>query len=289
MLKSAHIHVILLIFLSFIWGSSFILIKKSLIVFNDYEIALLRMSIAWLTLAPFTIKKVFLIKKNIFMPLLVVAILGNAIPAFLFAKAQTELDSSIVGILNSLVPIFTVIIGRFFFKSLTTKNQIFGVIIGLIGAITLLSGDSKLLGINNYSLLVILASIFYAINLNTIKFSLRELSAVEIAGFAFFIIGPISTILLFFSGVQGKLLNNPDAFDALIFIIILAVFGTSFAIIIFNYLIIKTSALFTSSVTYLIPIIALFWGALDGELVSVVQILSLFIIFTGLYLINKKS
>ena len=131
MYKAKNIY-FLLFLLSIIWGSSFILIKKSLLVFSDYEIALLRMVIAWLVLIPFIFKKFFTIKKNIILPILVVAFLGNAFPAFLFAKAQTQINSSTVGILNSLVPIFTIIIA-FFFKNKTTKKQFIGVLIGFIG------------------------------------------------------------------------------------------------------------------------------------------------------------
>ena len=276
----------LLIFLSVIWGSSFILIKKSLLVFSDYEVALLRMVIAWLILIPITFKKFFSLKKKIILPILVVAFLGNAFPAFLFAKAQTQINSSTVGILNSLVPIFTILIG-FLFKNKTSTKQLLGVLIGFVGAVLLFAGDVNLGLLNSYSLLIILASIFYAINLNTIKSFLKKTSAVEIAGYAFFIIGPISTFLLLFSDFFDKMNNHSGAYEAFFYVFILGAFGTSFAIIIFNYLIIKTSAIFTSSVTYLIPIIALTWGFIDGEIINENHIFSLLIIILGVYLTNK--
>ena len=287
--KSKYLHISLLISLSFIWGSSFILIKKSLLVFNEHEIALLRMTIAWLTLIPLCFKKIFLINKNIIGPILVVALLGNGLPAFLFAKAQTQISSASAGILNSLVPIFTIFIGYSFYKKNVTKNQIIGVFIGLIGAIMIIIGESKFITTNNYSFLIIIASLFYAINLNTIKFSLKGLSAIEIAGLAFFIIGPICLIMLFFTNTCDKVLYEPKAIKALSYIFILAFFGTSLAVIIFNYLIIKTSALYTSTVTYLIPVIALLWGTLDGEPITWLKVLGLYIIISGLYLINKKN
>ena len=276
----------LLFFLSIIWGSSFILIKKSLLVFSDYEVALLRMVIAWLILIPITFKKFFSLKKKIILPILVVAFLGNAFPAFLFAKAQTQINSSTVGILNSLVPIFTILIG-FLFKNKTSTKQLLGVLIGFFGAVLLFAGDVNLGLLNSYSLLIILASIFYAINLNTIKSFLKKISAVEIAGYAFFIIGPISTFLLLFSDFFDKMNYHSGAYEALFYVFILGAFGTSFAIIIFNYLIIKTSAIFTSSVTYLIPIVALTWGFIDGEIINENHIFSLLIIILGVYLTNK--
>jgi len=276
----------LLFFLSLIWGSSFILIKKSLLVFSDYEVALLRMVIAWLILIPFTLKKIFSFKKKIILPILIVAFLGNAFPAFLFAKAQTQINSSTVGILNSLVPIFTILIG-YFFNNKTSTKQLFGVIIGFFGAVLLFVGDVNLGLLNYYSLLIILASIFYAVNLNTIKTFLKEISAVETAGYAFFIIGPISTFLLFISDFPDKMYYHSDASEAFFYVFILGAFGTSLAIIIFNYLIIKTSAIFTSSVTYLIPVIALIWGFADGEIINANHIFSLLIIIIGVYLTNK--
>ena len=272
--------------MSLIWGSSFILIKKSLLVFSDYEVALLRMVIAWLILIPFTFKKFFSFKKKLILPILVVAFLGNAFPAFLFAKAQTQINSSTVGILNALVPIFTIIIG-YFFKNKTSTKQLLGVIIGFFGAVLLFAGDVNLGLLNYYSLLIILASIFYAVNLNTIKIFLKEISAVDIAGYAFFIIGPISMSLLFFSDFFDKMYYHSDANEAFFYVFILGAFGTSLAIILFNYLIIKTSAIFTSSVTYLIPIIALIWGFVDGEIINSNQIFSLLIIIIGVYLTNK--
>ena len=141
--------------------------------------------------------------------------------------------------------------------------------------------------LNYYSLLIILASIFYAINLNTIKTFLKKNSAVEIAGYAFFIIGPISAVFLFFSDFYDKMYYHSNANEALFYVFILGAFGTSLAIIIFNYLIIKTSAIFTSSVTYLIPIIALIWGFIDGEIINENHIFSLLIIIIGVYLTNK--
>ena len=173
-------HYFFLFSLAFIWGSSFILIKKSLVFFNAYEIALLRISIAWVALLPFTVKQIPKIKKNIVVPIIVVGVIGNLIPAFLFAKAQTKIDSSLAGMLNSLVPIFTLIIGYIFFKTNAKKRQFMGVIIGLVGASMLLFNNISE-GINNFTLLVILATICYAINLNTIKSKLNDISSLKIA------------------------------------------------------------------------------------------------------------
>ncbi len=281
-------HYLFLVSLAFIWGSSFILIKKSLVFFNSHEIALLRIVIAWITLLPFTIKEIPKMRRPIIGPIIIVGIIGNLIPAFLFAKAQTKIDSSLAGMLNSLVPIFTLIIGYIFFKTNAQKNQLIGIIIGLIGAGMLLFNNINS-EISDFSFLIILATICYAINLNTIKSKLSDISSINIAGFAFFIIGPICFFLLFFTDFFVKLNDVNNAYFGLLFVSILSIFGTSLAIIIFNYLIKKTSALFTSSVTYLIPVVAIFWGIGDGEEISQHQVFSMFIILAGIYLIKEKE
>jgi len=281
-------HYLFLVSLAFIWGSSFILIKKSLVFFNSHEIALLRIVIAWITLLPFTIKEIPKMRRPIIGPIIIVGIIGNLIPAFLFAKAQTKIDSSLAGMLNSLVPIFTLIIGYIFFKTNAKKHQLIGIIIGLIGAGMLLFNNINS-EISDFSFLIILATICYAINLNTIKSKLSDISSINIAGFAFFIIGPISFFLLFFTDFFVKLNHVNNAYFGLLYVSILSIFGTSLAIIIFNYLIKKTSALFTSSVTYLIPVVAIFWGIGDGEEISQHQVFSMFIILAGIYLIKEKE
>ncbi len=281
-------HYLFLVSLAFIWGSSFILIKKSLVFFNSHEIALLRIAIAWITLLPFTIKEIPKMRRSIIAPIIIVGIIGNLIPAFLFAKAQTKIDSSLAGMLNSLVPIFTLIIGYVFFKTNAKKHQLIGIIIGLIGASMLLFNNVN--GeINDFAFLIILATICYAINLNTIKSKLSNISSINIAGFSFFIIGPTCFCLLFFTDFFVKLNHENNAYVGLIYVSILSILGTSLAIIIFNYLIKKTSALFTSSVTYLIPVVAIFWGIGDGEEINQHQVFSMFIILAGIYLIKEKD
>ena len=287
-MNTQYWHYLFLFCLAFIWGSSFILIKKSLVFFNPYEIALLRIVIAWVALLPFTIKEIPKMNKKIIAPIIIVGIIGNLVPAFLFAKAQTKIDSSLAGMLNSLVPIFTLIIGYVFFKTNAQKNQLIGLIIGLLGTVMLLFNNMK--GeINNFTFLIILATICYAINLNTIKSKLNNISSINIAGFSFIIIGPVCFFLLFFTNFFVKLSHVNNAYIGLIYVSILSIFGTSLAIIIFNYLIKKTSALFTSSVTYLIPVVAIFWGIGDGEAINQHQLFSLFVILAGIYLIKQKE
>lgn len=279
----------LLLALAFIWGSSFILMKKGLLVFNDVEVAQLRMSIAWLSLLPFVWKKLFFIQKKYILPLLIVGLFGNGIPAFLFTKAQTQLDSSLVGILNALVPIFTFIIAVFLFKTKVKTAQLLGIIIGLLGAVSLIAYNGVTFENSHYSYYVIVATMCYAISLNTIKNSLKEMSAMDISGIAFFVVGPLCLLALIFSDFSHKMQTIDGATTAFLYIVLLAIVGTSMALVLFNKLVKRTTAIFASSVTYLIPIVAIFWGFVDGELISWNHIMSIATIIAGIYLVNKQQ
>jgi len=261
--------------------------KKGLIVFNDLEVAQLRMSMAWLSLLPFVWKKLFKIEKRHILPIIIVGLFGNGIPAFLFTKAQTHLDSSLVGILNALVPIFTFSIAVFLFKTKVKRSQLLGIIIGLCGAVSLIAYGGVNFENINYSYYVIVATICYAISLNTIKNYLQDMRAIDISGLAFFVIGPLCLVALYFSEFSFKLQNSDGALTALLYIVLLSTVGTSFALIAFNVLVKKTTAIFASSVTYLIPIVAIFWGYIDGEIITWNHFVSIAIILGGIHLVNK--
>ena len=280
---------IYLIVLAIIWGSSFILMKKGLIVFNDIEVAQLRMGIAWLSLLPFVWKKLFTIKKKFIIPILVVGLFGNGFPAFLFTKAQTELDSSLIGILNALVPLFTFVFAMLLFKTKVKVGQLIGILLGLSGAIWLIAGGGLVLENANYSCYIIVATMCYAISLNTIKNYLKEMSAIDISGLAFFVVGPFCLLALGLSDFSFKMMNSEGANLALFYIVILSTVGTSIALILFNQLVKKTTAIFASSVTYLIPIVAIFWGFVDGEIITLNHFIGIAIILGGIHLVNKTK
>jgi drug/metabolite transporter (DMT)-like permease len=263
--------------------------KKGLIVFSDIELAQFRMALAWLSLLPFVWKKVLKIDIKHIIPILIVGLFGNGIPAFLFPMAQTKLDSSLVGILNALVPIFTFAVALILFRSKVKKSQIIGLIIGLLGAASLIAYGG--LNFNNlhYSYLVICATLCYAISLNTIKHSLQDMKAIDIAGLAFFVVGPFCLFSLAISDVYHKISTHNQSFEALLYIVLLSTVGTSLALVLFNHLVKGTTAIFASSVTYLIPIVAIFWGFIDGELITINHFISIAIILAGIYLINKSK
>jgi len=280
---------IILLFLAFIWGSSFILMKRGLEVYSYTEVAALRMSISFLCLIPFAVKHFKSIEKKYWKYLAIVGIFGNGIPAFLFTKAQTGLSSSLTGMLNSLVPLFTLLLGVIIFKTKFKANRFIGALIGLIGAIGLITSngidinDSKL----SYTFYVVAATMCYAISVNIINTYLKEISALKITAVSFIFIGPPILIYLFSTNFVPVTVTNEAATIALFYIAILSIFGTVVSVILFNILIKKTSGVFATSVTYLIPIIAIFWGILDGESVNYIQIISIIIILIGIYFINK--
>lgn len=282
---------LLLILLGFIWGSSFILMKKGLLIYSHDEVAALRIGISYLVLLPFSIHYLKKIPKKNVKHLLVVGIFGSGIPAFLFTIAETQLSSALAGMLNSLTPFFTLLLGALIFKVTVQKEKTIGVIIGLIGAIVLVTSNG--ININNnqlsYSFFVVAATICYSISVNTIKKHLQEVHSVAITSISFLFIGIPAIIYLFTTNFVATTASNAGASLAIFYIAILAIFGTALSIIIFNNIIKHTSAVFASTVTYLIPIFAIFWGVVDGEIINFLQIIAIGVILIGIYFINKKK
>ena len=284
--------VLILVILAIIWGSSFILMKKGLRSFTAFEITLYRILIVFVVFIPFCLKKFISLSKKDFFIISITGIVGSAIPYFLFIKAQTFIDSSLNGILNSITPLFTILFGTLLFNQKFTFKTVIGVITGLVGAIGLIvtaNGGDLSLNTLIYSLLPLAGSACYALNLNIIKVYLSHISAVLITGVSFFIIGPISAILLGFkTEFFSHIINNDSNQINFIYITLLGVIGTGFAVWLFNLLIKETSSVFASSVTYLIPIVAIIWGIIDGEDFSLLEGVFCFVIFTGVYLIRQN-
>ena len=291
-LDKAHWQWIFLIFLAFIWGSSFILMKKGLETYDNYQVASLRIFISFLFLSPIIFKNFKKIKPNQWLKVFLAGLLGSGIPALLFTTAQTQISSSLSGMLNSLVPLFTVIIGVSFFGLKLKRLKAIGVSIGLIGAIGLLGSAGDLSFNNNtilYGGLVVIATICYAINVNFIKTYLADVSSLNITSFGFLLIGPFSGIYLFNTNFIEILDSEPTAKINLFYIALLSIFGTAIAVILFNMLIKKVSAVFASSVTYIIPVFAIFWGFIDGENILISQVLFIAVILTGIYITNLDN
>ena len=279
-----------LLILAFIWGSSFILMKTGLKSFSSEQVAGIRILLASLVLLPFSIKNLKFLKKEDVKSLLIVGFLGSFIPAFLFTKAQTQIDSSLAGMLNSLSPVFTLIIGMLLYKTNFKRLQALGIVIGLIGALGLIvSGDGLSIGnVNAYTLLIVLATIFYAINANEIKSQLSHLTGIQVTSLAFLFTLPASIIYLLTTNFK-PVFTNPSWTIHLLSIAALGIIGTALAALLLNIIIRNTSAIYAQSVTYIIPIFAIFWGLMDGEMISALHIVSMCFILLGVYLTNKKN
>jgi drug/metabolite transporter (DMT)-like permease len=281
----------ILVGLALTWGSSFILIKRGLEYFSSAEVGALRISITFIVLSPVALLRIRKIARRDWKYFLLVGVIGSGFPAFLFAKAQTGIDSSLAGILNSLTPLFTMILGLSFFSLKTKWFNIAGVLIGLAGAIGLLSisGGRNFEFNIQYAVYIIVATICYAMNVNVVKYWLKDTDALTITAFSFFTIGlPILIYLLFFTGFLHKISNDPEALKGLGYVSILSVVGTALALIAFNKLVKMTSPVFAASVTYLIPIIAVGWGAIDAEKMQPRSFLWMAVILLGIFLVNKK-
>jgi drug/metabolite transporter (DMT)-like permease len=280
-----------LIVLSIIWGTSYILIKKGLQGFTPIQLGAVRIVITTFFLFLVGFKTLKGISKKEWFWVAMSGLAGSFIPVFLFAFAQTEIDSSIASILNSLVPLFTILIGFLVFKIAFNRNQIIGVMIGLLGAMLLILVGSDINPDQNYwyANLIIIATILYACNANIIKSKLQDVSPMAIAVGNFAIMLVPALILLFFSGALNTTVTQGEYFySSLGYVVILSIIGTCIAKVMFNRLIQISSPVFSVSVTYLIPIVGIFWGLLDGEKFTLWQVGAAGIILLGVYLVNKK-
>jgi len=281
---------IYLISLSLIWGTSFILIKKALIGLTPLQLGSLRIIFSSIILFIFAWNTLKLITKKEWKWIIISAFLGSFFPAFLFAFAETEIDSSIASILNSLVPLNTVIIGVIVFKIASSKKQIIGVVVGLIGTYLLIDGGIQLNPDQNYLYagLVILCSFLYGFNVNIIKKYLNDIPAVTIAAGHFSVIFIPAIIIFSFSGFNTDQVYDPITLKSIGYVLVLSAFGTALAKVLFNKLVQMSTAVFASSVTYSLLIVSLFWGILDGELFSINQLMATALIVLGVLLSSRS-
>jgi len=274
------------------WGSSFILIKKGLDGLSPIQVGAFRVAVTAIILIIFGFKQLKLIPKKAWKWLGVSGLIGTLFPSFLFAYAETEIDSAVASILNSTVPLLALLVGVFFFKSKFIKSQFFGVMIGLIGCIVLILIGASTNPNQNYwfAILPVIASLMYAFNANVIKSYLQHISALGIAAGSFVILVIPAVVILALTGFFNvNFLSEKETQTSMMYVALLAVLGTALAKIIFNRLIQLSNPVFSTSVTYLIPIVALFWGIIDGESFSLWQIIAGGIILAGVYISNLKG
>jgi drug/metabolite transporter (DMT)-like permease len=278
-----------LLVLSLIWGSSFILIKRGLVGLTAIQVGSFRIIFAALFLLLVGFKSLKKISRRQWKFVAITSFFGTFTPAYLFAIAETQVDSSIVAILNSLTPLNTLVLGIIIFGIQFQKRQVVGVFVGLIGCLLLvLSGASAHPGQNYYYvLLVVIATLCYAINVNLIKKYLSDLNSVSITTGNFTVLLLPALIILSTTDISNRI-NIDITQHSVFFVMILGVLGTGIANVLFFKLIQISSPVFATSVTYLIPIVAFFWGLLDNEMLTPIQFFGAFIILIGVYLSAKK-
>lgn len=280
---------IFLIVLSLIWGSSFILIKKGLIGLNPFQLGSLRIIFAATFLLIIGFKSLTKIKQHQWKFIALTAFMGTFFPAYLFSIAQKHIDSSINAILNSLTPLGTLIVGALIFGLTFQRRQFFGVIIGLCGsALLILNGAANHPGQNYwFAILSIIAAMCYAVNVNLIKKYLSDLSPLSITtgNFALLL---VPALIILSSTNFLDVVHLPEVKTSMLFVGILAIMGTCIANILYFKLIQISSPIFASSVTYMLPLVACFWGILDGENLTLIQGFGALIVLFGVYLSARK-
>mgnify|MGYP000023512588 FL=1 len=281
-----------LILLSLIWGSSYILIKKGLVGLTPLQLGSVRILMTTSILLLFGWKQLKTIPKSAWKWIVFTGYFGTFFPSYLFAFAETVIDSSVAAVLNGMTPLFTLLIGVLFFGSSFKWGKIFGVLIGFGGTLILVSNEFT---INTgpkswYAFLVVVAACCYAINVNVIKYKLAGVSALAIAlGNFLAIVFPALLILSFTDFPWAEVSQGAEVSISLGYIFILAFLGTAVAKVMFNELVAISSPVFSISITYLLPIVAIGWGVLDGEVFTLLQWVGCAFILLGVYLVTEKK
>ena len=280
----------ILMVLAFIWGSSFILMKIGLKSFSPEQAGALRIFLASLVLLPISFRQLKNLRRKDLPSLLIAGFIGSFFPAFLFMVAETRINSSLAGMLNSLTPVFTLIVGFLFHKTAFRWLQVVGLSLGLAGASGLiLAGDGVHIGtVNSYAFYIVLATCFYAISINQIKSKLSHLTGIQVTSLSFLFIGPVALVYLLTTNF-APVAANPSWPVHLLALAALGIVGTALAMLLMNSLIRYSSAVAASSVTYIIPVFAIMWGVFDGEKVTFLHLGFMAIILAGVYLISRKS
>ncbi|KAA0253230.1 MAG: EamA family transporter [Chlorobiota bacterium] len=261
--------------LAIIWGSSFILMKRGLEAYSAAEVGALRVVISAVVLLPLALRSYKEYLQKYWKHFLFFAVLTNLGPSILFATAQTRISSSLAGVLNGMTPIFTFSIGVLFFSAPFKVNQAVGLVIEL--------GE-----INYFAFFVVLATIFYGLGSNFLSKHFKGIHPVALTSLAFMTVLPVALVVLLSSGFIYTVATHPKALSSFGYIAILAVVGTAMSLILFNRMIQKTSPVFASTVTYLIPIVAVIWGFIDGEALSIWHFVGMALVISGVYFINMK-
>jgi drug/metabolite transporter (DMT)-like permease len=282
------------ILLAVIWGSSFLLMKIGMqagsVQLSPYQVASLRMVFAGIVLVPFAFQALKNIPKNKIGLVILSGIIGNFIPAYLFCIAETKIDSALAGILNSLTPLFTILVGMVIFKVSIDFKKIGGILLGLVGlCVSVVAGKTLHFENFSFSFFIMLATICYGINVNMVGKHMQNISAIHIASVAFSFSVIPGVIILYMTGYFNYDFKDAALLHATLAGGTLGVINTSIASILFYILVKRAGILFASTVTYAIPFVSLAMGLIYNEPIHPLRIVGLAIILIGVYLVNKRS
>lgn len=289
-LNKKLINWLIFIALSFIWGSSFILMKEGMRALSAYQVASLRIISSGLILLPVTYKSFKSIQRQKIFYVFMSGVLGSLLPAYLFCIAEQDIDSALAGVLNSLTPIFVIVIGALFFQTRTSTNKVIGILIAFAGSILLFFGQPDFSQNSNsfYILLVVIATLMYGINVNLVQRHLITIPSINIAAMAFFLNSIPALVVLILTGFFERDFTDRSFLISTGYSMLLGIFGTAIASVIFYMLMKRAGVVFSSMVTYAIPIVAIFWGIIYGEKIGWLQVFSLVIILAGVFVANRK-
>jgi len=282
----------LFIIIAITWGSSFILIKKTLLVFTPYQIGAFRAGFSGLLLSfigfPALMK---MSKKDVFW-IALSGLFGNLLVVFIFPIAQQGVSSSLAGIINALDPIFTLILGAVLFGISNKRLQYMGAIIGFLGAAVLVSSSNAENGESHffYTILLIIGSALYAISALIIEKKLPHLKSTHISTGIYTIWMLPSLVILGFSGFFTDIdYSQNETLTALGYLVFLTVISTTLVMFLFFKLVQDTSAVFVSMISLLIPVVSVIWGILDNEKFTMWYAIGGLLILISMYLIQEKK
>ena len=277
--------------LSLIWGSSFILIKKGLVGLNSVQLASLRMIFAASVIYVYSYNSIKKIPKKSWKWIVITAYLGTFFPVYLISYGQTEIESGLASIITTVTPINTLIIGIIFFSLTFSIKQLLGLFIGLVGAVLLLyeASETNLNSNIYFSFFIYLTTVGYAASVNLIKKYLTNIPPEAVTAGIFLSISPPAIIVLYFSDFTDLNFQDPIILKSIFFVLVLGVFGSAIAQTLFNKFVKISSPIFASAVTYTMPVVAIFWALIDGEILSIMQFFATSIILVGVFLVNKRK
>jgi Predicted permeases len=290
MARGRLVNGILFCILCVIWGSSFILMKEGMKQLSAYQVATIRMLSAGLVLLPVAVRQFKKIPSGKLGYVALSGVLGSFFPAFLFCLAETKIDSSLAGFLNSLTPVFTIVTGLLFFRQVFQLHKLIGVLIAITGMVLLLLAQGAVnMQYMSYAWFVLAATIMYGFNINLVSRHLSQTGSLAVVAVSFaLLLGPC-LLILFATGYFELPLTRGNVFLSTGASAVLGIMGTVVATVIFYRLINRAGGLFASMVTYGVPFVALFWGVVAGERINVWQVLGLAVILCGVYITGSRK